>query len=526
MKPIHKVHELLKILNLSYCHEVGDFLKLFFYCLLYLVPACLFIFMAGMVYSHNRHSARHITCSLLYLFSSMWFLGVFTSLVVYPKYFDSIMIYWVNGSITIAALLALHLWLMNEDLYNKKKVKYTKYLYIPGIVMLLTIPIETWMVISYDPIERTFVPGIGLYLLWLVDFAYLSIIVILNIIEMKKGNNAAKLWFKGTFLYFIWTVSLLVLAILFQNTILYFFFYFIPHGSLFWAFAIFLSMSRFDYLSSYEKRYNILFQRSPLGILIMDEKATVLEASPQVFKYLGVRRQDLIDSSILSFLSGVDKQMFIARHQKLFDEKTKVDNLEVTFVNQLRERKTISIDSDFIMVEGKSLLFVMVKDITESKIKEEKVRFLAYHDLLTGLSNRAAFEKQIDDLINKKESFHLLLLDLNKLKLINDTYGHQAGDRAIQHIASILEEVARNKHHAARLGGDEFVMLLGVDETERLVDEIQERLSKPLKLSDQIKIQLSASIGVSCYPIDGVSMDQLYSIADKRMYVDKHNMRT
>lgn len=457
----------------------------------------------------------------------MWFLGVFTTFITYPEYFDVLTIYWVNGAISIASLLALHLWLMNANMYAKEKGKYLKLLFVPGVFMLLTFPIDSWMLRSDgNTLEPILIPGPGLYLLWIVDFTYLTINLVLTIIEMKKGNNAAKLWYKGILLYFIWTFSMLVAALILQDTNLYFFVYFIPHGSLFWAFAIFLSMSRFDYLSSYEKRYKILFQRSPQGILIMDIEAKVLEASPQISQYLGVEREELVNKSILSFLGGVDKQTFITKHQKIFKEKTKIENFELTFVNKLDEQKTLLVDSEFILIEGKSLQFLMLKDITEAKIKEDKVRYLAYHDILTGLSNRAAFEKQISELLNKKEMFNLLLMDLNKLKKINDTFGHQAGDYAIKHIANILQELVTDKHHAARLGGDEFVMLLSIDETEEMINKIKQQLTIPLTLSSQNQLHLSASIGVSSFPKDGMTMDQLYSVADKRMYTEKYSGTT
>nr|WP_106779582.1 sensor domain-containing diguanylate cyclase [Lysinibacillus timonensis] len=496
-------------------------MKILLYCLLYLVPACLFIFMAGIVYSFNRHSSRHITCSLMLFFSSLTFLAIFTSLIIYPEYFNSIVLYWLNGSATITILLSLHFWLMSANIYNRKN-KFIKYLFIPGILMLITLPFNSWMLQRDNiPFEPAFIPGKGLYMLWLVDLLYITLNIILIIKEMKNGNNAAKMWFNGTVLLVVWSVFIITGSIIFQNTSLYFFYYFIPHGSIFWAIAIFLSISRFDYLSSFEKRYNILFQRSPLGILLLDENTNVLEASPEVFRYLGVKKQVLIHSSILAFLSGLDNETFRPNYQRVFKRKTKVENFEISFINQSNHRKTILVDCDFILVEGKTLMFVIWKDITDAKMKEERVRYLAYHDLLTGLSNRAAFENHISELIIKNEMFNLILLDLNKLKQINDTYGHQAGDRAIQQIATILQETSTKKHFAARLGGDEFVMLISVGETETLIEKIRQQLSMPLIVAREQQLHLSASIGISCYPVDGETMDQLYSIADRRMYMEK-----
>lgn len=494
-------------------------MKLILYTILYLVPAIIFIFLAGMVYSNNSNSRKHITCSLLFLFSALWFIGTFTYILVYPRFFEYILIYWINGAVMIAALLSLHLWLLNTNMYDKKNGKWFKLLFLPGILSLLTLPIHSWM-INWNG-TLTFTPGPGLLIMWGLDFSYLVINIVLTIKEMKKGNKSAKLWFVGILSFFVWSFVFLIASILLQNTSFNFLSYIVPHGSLFWACAIFLSMSKYDYLSSYETRYNILFERSPLGIIIMDKEAVILEASPLVSKYFGVEKEELLHSPILSFLGGVDKEKFMKEHENGFDNQIKLVDFEINFTNPVGEKLTVLIDSDFIMVEGKPLQFVIVKDITEAKVKEQKVQYLAYHDLLTGLPNRAAFENHIFKLLNDNFKFNLVLIDLNKLKLINDSYGHQAGDKAIQHIATILKEIATGHNHAARLGGDEFVLLLCPNETEQIIRKIREQLTIPLSLSKEQQINLSASMGIAEFPHDGTTMDQLYSVADKRMYNDK-----
>lgn len=502
-------------------------MQILFFSLMYLIPAIIFIFFAGMVYGHNRKSWKHITCSLFFLSSSLWFFGVFTSCLIYPKYFDHIVVYWINGSIAISALLSLHLFLINANMYKTKNGKLFKLLFIPGIIGIATIPFDSWMLKGFDEnaLDPMFIPGPGLVLLWIVDFAYLAVNLFLAVKEMKKGNQAAKLWFKGMLSFFVWTITMLVGSILLQHTEFDFITFFIPHGSLFWAYAIFLSMAKYDYLSSYEKRYNILFQRSPLGILLMDEEGIVHEASPQVANYLGVSNEELIQHSILTFLNGVDKERFIKAHQTFFQNRIRFTNEEISFVNKKGEETILSFDSDFILLEGKTLQFVMVKDVTEAKNKGKREYYLAYHDILTGLSNRAAFEIKIQELISRKEMFDLVLLDLNKLKQINDTLGHQAGDHAIRYLATILQEAAGTEHHTARLGGDEFVLLLTIDKTESIIKQIRKQLAIPMKLSNSEQMTLSASIGISRYPLDGEIMDELYSVADKRMYEEKHGVK-
>jgi len=502
-------------------------LQILFFSIMYLIPAIIFIFLAGMVYGHNRKCRKHITCSLFFLTSSLWFFGVFTSCLIYPKYLDHIVVYWINGSIAVSALLSLHLFLINANMYKMKNGKFFKLLFIPGIVGIAMIPFDSWMLKGFDKtsLEPMIIAGPGLILLWIIDFAYLIINLFLTVREMKKGNQAAALWFKGMILFFVWTLTMLVGSILLQNTKFSFITFLIPHGSLFWAYAIFLSMAKYDYLSSYEKRYNILFQRSPLGILLMDEDAIVHEASPQVANYLGVSNKELIQNSILTFLYGIDKERFIKAHQTFFQNRIRLTNEELSFINKTWEEIILSFDSDFISLEGKTLQFVMVKDVTEAKNKVKREYYLAYHDILTGLSNRAAFEIKIQELISKKEMFDLVLLDLNKLKKINDTLGHQAGDHAIRYLATILQEAAGTEQHTARLGGDEFVLLLNIDKTESIIKQIRKQLAIPMKLSTSEQMTLSASIGVSRYPLDGEIMDELYSVADKRMYEEKHDVK-
>ncbi|KAB8136742.1 diguanylate cyclase [Gracilibacillus oryzae] len=495
-------------------------MNILFYFILYIIPASLFIFMAGMIYANNRYSRMHKTCSLLYIFASLWFFGVFTALITFPQSINEIIIYWINGSITVTSLLSVHLWFMTAGMYEKKNGKFLKLAFIPGVLLILMLPIESWMV--ENPLtsqNKTFIPGPGLYLLWIVDFLYLLINFVIIIVEMRRGRSAARLWFIGHLLFFVWTIIMLTAALTFQDV--YIFFYLIPYGSLFWAIAIYLSMTRFDYLSSYEKRYHILFKRSPLGILLLDKDAKVVEASPQVPQYLGVKREELVHSPIVSLLDGINKQTYMKEHQKVFEKNRKLVNVELSFENRLKERKTLLVDSEFITVNGKKLLFVMAKDITEAKVKAEKVQYLAYHDVLTGLSNRAAFEKKITELLNKNAKFNFLLLDLNKLKQINDTFGHQAGDYAIQHVAKVIQTAVNEDDHTARLGGDEFVLLLDLEETNEIVNKIEKQLAVPLQLPDNEQITLSASIGISSYPADGETLEQLYSIADKRMYRQK-----
>jgi diguanylate cyclase (GGDEF)-like protein len=153
----------------------------------------------------------------------------------------------------------------------------------------------------------------------------------------------------------------------------------------------------------------------------------------------------------------------------------------------------------------------------------EQVRHLAVSDPLTGLAN---YRRLLDVLENETErtnrtgrTFAVLLLDLDGLKTINDSYGHLVGSRAICRLADVLRIHCRAVDTAARYGGDEFALVLpesGEEEARRVADRIREVMA-----NDDEPPHLSASIGVSVYRGDGERIEKLLSEADKHLYAEK-----
>jgi len=159
---------------------------------------------------------------------------------------------------------------------------------------------------------------------------------------------------------------------------------------------------------------------------------------------------------------------------------------------------------------------------------EESLWRQANYDELTGLANRYMFRHHLDNEISraqrKSTGIALLFLDLNLFKQINDTYGHESGDRVLQHVAKRLTGCVREVDMAARLGGDEFTILLGElgnrAVVERICANIQAALTEPIVLGD-VTVRLSCSIGVALYPEHGAQPDALLRHADMAMYQAK-----
>ena len=157
-----------------------------------------------------------------------------------------------------------------------------------------------------------------------------------------------------------------------------------------------------------------------------------------------------------------------------------------------------------------------------------RVEYLAYHDGLTTLPNRSLFSKLLGQSINQahryKRHLAVLFLDLDRFKHINDTLGHEAGDQLLQEVATRLKACLRESDTVARLGGDEFVVLLPeLDEMDYVATVAQKILSavaRPFVLLGQ-EFRVTASIGISVYPQDGLDEQTLTKNADIAMYQAK-----
>ncbi|MEF1289726.1 GGDEF domain-containing protein, partial [Vibrio sp. M260118] len=170
----------------------------------------------------------------------------------------------------------------------------------------------------------------------------------------------------------------------------------------------------------------------------------------------------------------------------------------------------------------------ITRQTKQLKHKQEQLLFLSEHDPLTNLLNRRAFDKQLDQSITKaRRSGHklaILFIDLDDFKEVNDSYGHDAGDHVLVQVAKRLTGCVRESDIVGRIGGDEFVVCLDLLDTlegvPRKIDQLSTAISAPLEF-DGRTLNVGSSIGIACYPDQGITKDDLLCIADKAMYVQK-----
>ena len=179
--------------------------------------------------------------------------------------------------------------------------------------------------------------------------------------------------------------------------------------------------------------------------------------------------------------------------------------------------------------EGYVCLF---SDISKRKKDEKKIQYQANYDALTGLANRHLLFERFSDALNlaerQSQNVSLFFIDLDRFKQVNDSLGHSFGDQLIKDAATRLQNCIRKTDTAARLGGDEFAIICSgisdISQTEAVLSHILTVLSEPYWIKGQ-KIVLSASIGVTVFPDDGLSIEDLLRNADSAMYRAKENGR-
>jgi len=186
------------------------------------------------------------------------------------------------------------------------------------------------------------------------------------------------------------------------------------------------------------------------------------------------------------------------------------------------------------MREGNQRLFTgVIRDITERKKALEKIHHLAHHDALTNLPNRNLYIERVERAIYRAERSNkplaLMFVDLDKFKPINDELGHEAGDAVLKTVAERMLSCVRQSDTVARFGGDEFVAILeNLDCAESAAVVAKKVISK---LTDSIPVPgdkhatVGASIGISIFPEDGATLDELARAADEAMYAVKEEGR-
>jgi len=274
-----------------------------------------------------------------------------------------------------------------------------------------------------------------------------------------------------------------------------------------------------------EERYRNIFERNLTGLYVATRDGEILDCNDACAKILGFDgRQDL-------FSNCARAEEVIRKLQANSSEDSFTVGTEQSFEHPDGDKGWVwcSLRAVEQGENGNQVFEGSLVDITQRKIAEEKVQFLAYFDSLTNLPNRALVKDRLSQSIasakRHRQKIGLLYLDIDGFKVINDCLGHSVGDELLQQVAARLRSCAREEDSVARLGGDEFLIALGPIESSSdaavVAERVARELSHPFNLHGH-SLTVTCSMGISVFPTHGGDTETLIKNADAAMYASKN----
>ncbi len=348
--------------------------------------------------------------------------------------------------------------------------------------------------------------------LWRLTILYTSLIVLLLIFYKIEGINFTPFTLSTTFIIFLIIVRLVFILVENNRLLLKY------------------DQNNKDLLLSTE-RYMSLFKYHPDAVFSLRLNGTFQSANDSCAQLVGMETVQLIGKSFYQFISPRDLDR-VATHFSKTEEEPQV--FEVTLINEKESAYSVVITLVPIVINGKiEGIYGIGKDITEVKVSINRINYMAYHDLLTGLPNRALFESVLDAEIKDGTTDHKMLavmyIDLDRFKNINDTLGHDAGDELLVDMAKRLSDCVGDQAIIARQGGDEFTLLFNHivdrDHVVTLAESVCRVLSEPYSIRNY-EFLATPSIGISIFePGNSETSISLMKKADLAMYKAKNNGR-
>jgi diguanylate cyclase (GGDEF)-like protein/PAS domain S-box-containing protein len=273
-----------------------------------------------------------------------------------------------------------------------------------------------------------------------------------------------------------------------------------------------------------EQRYRSLVDHNLDAVFSIDLKGKILDVNPAAQSLTGYTVRQLKTRKIFSLLCESDMPDF-----NMIIEETKVGNamesIDCRFIHRKGQYLTIHLKTIPIVIDTEIKgMYVILRDLSEQAKSTELIKYMAFHDQLTGLRNRRALLDQLDDLVkNKRKSnyqFALLFIDIDRFKYLNDTLGHIVGDQILKQVADRLIDIQKDYCTVYRQGGDEFIVVLEESSRQKageFAQKVLSRFTESFYFNSQ-EYYITPSIGISLFPNDGKDAETLIKSADEALY--------
>ena len=269
-----------------------------------------------------------------------------------------------------------------------------------------------------------------------------------------------------------------------------------------------------------EQYYRSLFEHNPDIVYSTDLEGNFTSVNPAFERVFGYKAEEILHSNSLHYIKKED----IPRVRRYFYRalKGKVQQYNLEIPSKSGKVYLFQIKNVPIIVDGKKVgIYGIGRDITEQKRAEEHIKYIAYHDVDTGLPNRLNFtnivKQAIDQAKETGNTLAVLFVDMDRFKIVNDTIGHYGGDEILKQIAERIKNVLPQGAHLGRFGGDKFSLLFTEQVDMHTVVEWTKKLLQHIAVPiiyEEKEFFLTASVGISFYPADGVDAQSLLKNAD------------
>ncbi len=281
-----------------------------------------------------------------------------------------------------------------------------------------------------------------------------------------------------------------------------------------------------------EMRIRRLVESNIIGVFYWAKDGHISEANDAFLRITRYTREDMLMGKVN--WNSMTPAEYRATDERAFEELAKGGTCtpyEKEFIS--KDVRRVPILVAYAYFEGSQEAGIgFILDLSDRKQAEERIHFMAHHDALTGLPNRALLQDRMTQAIVYARrcgtQLAVLFIDLDDFKRINDSLGHQIGDRLLQMVGERLQGCLREGDSVARLGGDEFVLIVATRNDGNAAARVARKILDMLKLLfvvDGHELHVSSSIGISLFPVDGTDVDTLMRAADTAMYHAKEKGR-
>lgn len=308
----------------------------------------------------------------------------------------------------------------------------------------------------------------------------------------------------------------------------------IPHadesGTFFAAFVLINDITRHHEaekaIRDSEERLRKFADATTEGIVFIDA-GIIVDCNEAAARMMRLTQGELIGRRNQDFIAPEDLETVVSNIRSGFERP-----YEITLVRDDGSRFAVELVGKDLVYAGVTHRMTVMRDISDRKQAEAHIQFLAHHDTLTHLPNRALLLDRIQVMLatarRNQTEVGIMFIDLDNFKTINDSLGHFAGDELLKRVAARVQSCVRGVDLVGRLGGDEFLVvladLINAEDIAPVAEKIGMAISEPFSLEEQV-LSVSASIGVSVFPRDGETPDSLIRNADAAMYLAKEHGR-